>query len=226
MQAYQTQLSVLPPGTLRGSQANVSSSGTAGPGGIYRRQTFVVALWPYLDLTRLAVGYNFDYSFYATINQSSVMSQEPVYFCPSDRTALWTADPYTRSRGNYVVSWGNGSYWQTESNYQPSPFGPNRFTDPASITDGLSTTMLMSEVLQPLHDSDFDFRADIINDDLACAVFLHVQHAQRRHRFDGVRQRHPAEPLPAGRHDLHVSPQQPYGRRERIAGRRRGAFHR
>ena len=165
MQNYLSALRAFPAGTPRGPQATVSSTGANGPNGIYRRQTFVVSLWPQLEEQELYDMFNFSFSFYAPINQPAVMVQVPLYFCPSNRTGYWKGDVYTRSRGNYVVNWGNGSYWQTEANYKVSPFGPNRFTTPRMITDGLANTMFMSEVVQAINDTDFDFRGDFINDD-------------------------------------------------------------
>ncbi len=172
MQNYLSALRAFPAGTLRGPQATVSSTGANGPNGIYRRQTFVVSLWPQLEEQELYDMYNFSYSFYAPINQPAVMVQVPLYFCPSNRTGFWKGDVYTRSRGNYVLNWGQGSYWQTEANYKASPFGPNRFTSPRQITDGLANTMFLSEVVQCLNDTDFDFRGDFINDDLSCAQYM------------------------------------------------------
>jgi prepilin-type processing-associated H-X9-DG protein len=44
-----------------------------------------------------------------------------------------------------------------------------RFSD---ITDGLSNTMLMSEVIQAANDTDYDIRGDILNDDRPCTQFM------------------------------------------------------
>jgi prepilin-type N-terminal cleavage/methylation domain-containing protein len=156
MQNYVSALRAFPAGTLRGPSATVSSTGANGPNGIYRRQTFVISLWPQLEEQELYNMFNFSYSFYAPINQPAVIVQVPLYFCPSNRTGFWKGDVYTRSRGNYVVNWGNGSYWQT---------------NPRTITDGLANTMFMAEVIQANTDTDFDFRGDFINDDLSCAQY-------------------------------------------------------
>ncbi|MCA9270188.1 MAG: DUF1559 domain-containing protein, partial [Planctomycetales bacterium] len=59
-------------------------------------------------------------------------------------------------------------------NYKPSPFGPNRTSGVMEIRDGMSNTMLMSEILQATNDAHFDFRGDILNDDIACAQFMTV----------------------------------------------------
>jgi prepilin-type N-terminal cleavage/methylation domain-containing protein len=171
---YETSFGVFPAGILHGAQANVSSTGSAGPGGIYRRSTYVVALWPFLDAGNMANNYDYNYSFYAPVNQATVMTQMSFYFCPDDRMGYWKGDPYTRSRGNYVACWGNGNWSQTGSGYLPSIFGLNRWTKSSQVTDGLSNTMLMSEIMESTADTDFDFRGDIINDDVGCAEYMTV----------------------------------------------------
>jgi hypothetical protein len=44
----------------------------------------------------------------------------------------------------------------------------------SDITDGLSTTMLLGEILQADGDTDFDFRGDVHNNDLGAAQFMTV----------------------------------------------------
>ncbi len=174
MYSYESSYGMFPAGILHGVQANTNSTGVAGPNGIYRRSTYVVALWPYLNAQNMATLYNYNYSFYAPINQTVVMTQLPFYFCPDDRMGYWKGDQYTRSRGNYVACWGNGNWAQSNSGYLPSIFGPNRWTKAANVTDGLSNTMFMSEVMQCQTDTDFDFRGDFINDDVGCAEYMTV----------------------------------------------------
>jgi len=171
---YATANKVFPAGVIRGASATTSSDGSAGPNGINRRQTFVPSLWPQLEQQALADKYNFNYSFYAPVNKISVEAQPSFYFCPSDRTGYWKGDIYTRSRGNYVLNWGNGPYQQNNSGYLLSAFGANRWTSHADIRDGLSQTVFMAEVIQSSVDTDFDFRGDFINDDISCAQFMTV----------------------------------------------------
>ena len=86
----------------------------------------------------------------------------PIYYCPSDRTgALWQGDPYWRSRGSYVVSWGpqavpynSGDPTQTLGlgtgifGYVDGVSGSNpRNPRLADITDGTSNTLLLSGTL-------------------------------------------------------------------------------
>ena len=52
------------------------------------------------------------------------------------------------------------------------PFSANRHWQAAMITDGLSNTMFMGEVIQALNDTDFDMRGDFFNDDIGAAQFM------------------------------------------------------
>jgi prepilin-type N-terminal cleavage/methylation domain-containing protein/prepilin-type processing-associated H-X9-DG protein len=143
-------------------------------------------LWPFIEQQPLYDRYDFNLPFHhpydqgpGTGNEPVVMVQVPLYFCPSDRQGMWVppADSHSRSRGNYVLNWGAADFCQDLAafpNYQPSPFGPNRSARFAEIIDGLSNTMFMSEVLQSRKDGDFDFRGDILNDDVTCAQYMTI----------------------------------------------------
>ena len=98
--------------------------------------------------------------------------------CPTDRQGFWKAgEPdgtlYSRSRGNYVIDWGYADFTQTQpTGYKAGPFGPNIYTRVADVRDGLSNTMFMSEVIQAVNDTDYDFRGDFFNDDTGAAEFM------------------------------------------------------
>ena len=167
MTSYENTHTFYPFGTIRHTD---SSSTATAP---FRRQTHAVSLWPYLELQSLYDRYNFNLSFYNAANLPILQVPVPFYHCPSDRPGVWTADLYTRSRGNYVTNWGYADYNQTKpTDRKPGPFGPNRQTSAAEITNGLSNTMLMGEVVQAVKDSLFDFRGDFFNDDLGAAQFM------------------------------------------------------
>jgi prepilin-type processing-associated H-X9-DG protein len=95
------------------------------------------------------------------------------YRCPSDG---WGTDQnqtyYARTRGNYVVNWGNVYYDHAPPLTGMAPFAHlngNRST-PAitalvNITDGTSNTLMMSECLMANDPFDSDWRGDIHNDD-------------------------------------------------------------
>ena len=98
----------------------------------------------------------------------------PLYYCPSDRVGKWTADSYdVRSRGNYVLNWGYCDFYQKQpAGFKVGPFGPNKSWLAAQISDGLSNTMFMGEIIQAVNDSDWDFRGDIFNADCGAAEFM------------------------------------------------------
>jgi prepilin-type N-terminal cleavage/methylation domain-containing protein/prepilin-type processing-associated H-X9-DG protein len=145
------------------------------------RQSWVSQLWPYFELGNLAGQYDYKKGFHEPPNivQNSfngvLCARIPLYYCPSDRVnAMWQGDPHFRARGNYVVNWGPITVPFTPPGPPPAiaPFG---YTDHASInkprqtrfseiTDGLSNTLLMSEITSPKTDGSRDQRGDINND--------------------------------------------------------------
>jgi prepilin-type processing-associated H-X9-DG protein len=102
----------------------------------------------------------------------------PLYYCPSDQGANLddTANnTYCRCRGNYVVCFGQ--FYQDWQAAPPNPsalamFGEHngnrstpQITRIALITDGTSSTLMLSEYLMPSSHDDNDWRGDIHNDD-------------------------------------------------------------
>ncbi len=166
---------------------NSRQGGTSSCGSVVgQRVSWPPFLWPYIEQQNLTDKYDFNLPFHhpygqpqGTGNEPWVKIQVPAYFCPSDRKGMWIspADDHNRSRGNYVLNWGAADFCQnttTYPNYKPSPFGPNRSATVQEVRDGMSNTMLMSELLQSTVDADFDFRGDILNDDISCAQFMTI----------------------------------------------------
>jgi prepilin-type N-terminal cleavage/methylation domain-containing protein/prepilin-type processing-associated H-X9-DG protein len=124
----------------------------------------------------------------------------PIYYCPSDRPgALWKGDKYWRARGNYAINWGNFKVPHDKSVAQEeatgkaialAPFGwkdlgwigitpadvrrTPRLTKLSEFADGTSNTMLLSEVVFPNADEDFDIRGDVLNDDIPCTQYMTI----------------------------------------------------
>ncbi len=106
-------------------------------------------------------GFN---SVLGMISNSTVSSARVnVFQCPSDSPQMFqiptayaggALSSFTFTKGNYAVCWGNTNWGQSYSSVPPgatylqSAFGHNGTISFASVTDGLSTTMFMSEVLQ------------------------------------------------------------------------------
>ena len=110
------------------------------------------------------------------VNSTVFTSKIASFQCPSDNqnafafSALSAATggtvpafPYSATKGNYGINWGNTDYGQWAAGafntyYKASPFGINSTaTGPqlvkiASVTDGLSNTQFMGELLQGASD--------------------------------------------------------------------------
>jgi prepilin-type processing-associated H-X9-DG protein len=145
------------------------------------RQSWVMYLWPFIEQDNLSRQINVNtQQFYlppATIgNTLSGLcgAKVPLYYCPSDVGSDLNSPAayYQRRRGNYVVNWGNAKYDSPPPTNGNAPFyhvNGNRSTpgvvNIASITDGTSNTLLMSETLKAWSPDDNDWRGDIQNDD-------------------------------------------------------------
>jgi prepilin-type N-terminal cleavage/methylation domain-containing protein/prepilin-type processing-associated H-X9-DG protein len=157
------------------------------------RRVWVVLVWPYVEQGSMYIRFDQSVGFwqppntYIDTTDGICAKPVPIYYCPSDRPgALWQGDPWWRARGNYVINWGNMAvpYNSNDPVQNPArgiaPFGytdfgsrdkprTTRFSD---ITDGLSNTLLMSEVIQAANDTDYDIRGDMLNDDRPCTQFM------------------------------------------------------
>jgi prepilin-type N-terminal cleavage/methylation domain-containing protein/prepilin-type processing-associated H-X9-DG protein len=150
------------------------------------RQTWVMYVWAYVEQNALASRNDLNQHFYnppGTIQYTlnGLCGQHvPIYLCPSDTGLIdQNVGQYQRTRGNYMVNWGNALYDDTRTSSQATAvaqnFGPfyhvggkrstpgtTRMTD---ITDGTSNTLMLSESLIAKVASDNDWRGDIHNDD-------------------------------------------------------------
>jgi prepilin-type N-terminal cleavage/methylation domain-containing protein/prepilin-type processing-associated H-X9-DG protein len=158
-------------------QLSIGATGT-------QRHTWVVHMWPFIEQQNLAMAYGDPTvqpfytppaTVYNTLN-GPTGAIVPQYRCPSD-IGVDLDDPsqqYCRRRGNYVVNWGNAYYATAgvfagtsgvapfaELNGNPSTPQITRLTD---ITDGTSSTLMMSECLMARSHDDNDWRGDIQND--------------------------------------------------------------
>jgi prepilin-type N-terminal cleavage/methylation domain-containing protein/prepilin-type processing-associated H-X9-DG protein len=144
------------------------------------RQAWPMYLWAYIEQDNLTRKNDLTQPFYnppGTIGntlQGLCGAKLSLYYCPSDVGADLdsSAAYYQRRRGNYVVNWGNAMYDTPPPTNGNAPFyhiNGNRSTPGivtiASITDGTSNTLLMSETLKAWSHDDNDWRGDIQNDD-------------------------------------------------------------
>lgn len=147
-------------------------------GDALKRQTWVMYLWRYVEQNPLAELANFEEHFYlppntvdGTMNGAHGQGVA-IYRCPSDFGVDQTVGTYQRTRGNYVVNWGNSWYGENPQPVAAAPFAHlnGDRTNPmkvkmASIIDGTSNTLLLSEYLIAKSPEDNDWRGDIHNDD-------------------------------------------------------------
>ena len=154
--------------------------------GALKRQTWVMYLWPYVEQNAMAQQNNLNEHFYlppATIGNTLnglCGAWVPIYLCPSDNgTVDQSTGFYQRTRGNYMVNWGNALYDDRRTTSAGTAVGQNfgpfhhiggRRNTPGvvrmtGITDGTSNTLMMSESLLAKIASDNDWRGDIHNDD-------------------------------------------------------------
>jgi prepilin-type N-terminal cleavage/methylation domain-containing protein/prepilin-type processing-associated H-X9-DG protein len=129
------------------------------------------------------------------VNSTVFTTKVPSFQCPSDNeqvlsfAALSAASgglvppyPWSFTKGNYGVNWGNADYGQgagggffTRNLYLQSPFGINASaTGPAtiriaSVTDGTSNTHFVSEILQGASD---DIRGTVWNDHAGAGSYM------------------------------------------------------
>jgi prepilin-type N-terminal cleavage/methylation domain-containing protein len=157
------------------------------------RRVWVLFTWPYVEDQTHAQAYDQKVSFWQPPNTITGTTNGiyakpvPIYFCPSDRPgALWRGDIYWRSRGNYVINWGNMMvpYDPSDTSQSPTlglaPFGYKdhvnrempRISSFKDFTDGTSHTMLLSEVVMAANDDDMDIRGDMLNDDRPCTMYM------------------------------------------------------
>jgi hypothetical protein len=127
-----------------------------------------MSVFPYVEQDNAYDFYDQSQSFWQSPNtvygatNGVLNNQASIYFCPSNRKGYWRGDGYWRSRGNYVVNFGNT--WDA-GGAASAPFAFNANFRFADISDGLSNTLLMSEVIMAFQDEYWDCRGDFHNDD-------------------------------------------------------------
>jgi prepilin-type N-terminal cleavage/methylation domain-containing protein/prepilin-type processing-associated H-X9-DG protein len=161
---------VLPYGSL-------SNAGTGTDENLIR-QSYVPALWPFIEETQIRQLFNPKKNIFSAPNDKARNVHVAMYYCPSDRgKSLFNVPGHPlRVRGNYILNFGNTNFNGTNVSdlsgttvHKPGPFGDSPVigklppVKTKKITDGLSKTMFMSEYLLALKDTDLDIRGDFLN---------------------------------------------------------------
>jgi len=148
------------------------------------RQPWSMRILPYLEQGALSNALNMANSahFYLPQQSTVVAATISVYLCPSDPNGgntITQSNQPTRRKGNYAANWGNSHHDQGNPNPFAGPNGTvvpirgafrvNTATVPAygarDFTDGLSGTMMLSEIIDALSTSTLiDVRGDTWSD--------------------------------------------------------------
>jgi prepilin-type N-terminal cleavage/methylation domain-containing protein/prepilin-type processing-associated H-X9-DG protein len=140
------------------------------------RRSFVVDLWPFIEQRNLFDQWDFSRQVWQAPNGGlstppGVCSQPlPLYYCPSDRPSTIYRDQHVSlARGNYSLNYGNQTYGFISTTHGATapavraPFVILTYDNSNAVAwrptfsnfrDGLSSTLLMSEVLLGRQDSN------------------------------------------------------------------------
>jgi prepilin-type N-terminal cleavage/methylation domain-containing protein/prepilin-type processing-associated H-X9-DG protein len=169
-----------------GSQGRDSSTPNWDYTGAKPRVPFIARLMAYIEQTGVASRYDITRNFNVAPNTSVITYRFPLFDCPSD-TPQPTGHPQTGDlKSNYGINWGSWSFRQQggpTNGVFPLNYGDAKGRAPffldygarlSDITDGTSSTLCMSEVLQTPWGTVsstqvyVDRRGRIWNDDTFC----------------------------------------------------------
>jgi prepilin-type N-terminal cleavage/methylation domain-containing protein/prepilin-type processing-associated H-X9-DG protein len=184
MHNYESTNTTFPIGRMGSGYSYPSVGDTSGS---LNRRTWLLSILPFVEQGAIFQATNFSRPFYDISNTTTRMTSVASFHCPSDpftNTISQANTPYPRRKGNYLVNWGNTTYWQN-GGQDPQPFvGPQdtvvfggapftaNYARPISyFTDGTSNTLLMAEIIVT-QENPTDTRGDFFNDDYGCAMFM------------------------------------------------------
>jgi prepilin-type N-terminal cleavage/methylation domain-containing protein/prepilin-type processing-associated H-X9-DG protein len=197
---YESSNNTIPIGSVFG--VGVYPCKSPGFGGSCQNTPWFVLMLPYIEQgplynafnasvgiegTFLVTGFPLGFVVNSTVHTTKIAS----FQCPSDTpnnfnfaglaaAGILPNYPYSPTKGNYGVNWGNTDYGQIPFGafaavYRQSPFGVSsngsgpQLVRIASVTDGLSNTQLCSEILQGASD---DIRGTIWVDNAGAGSYM------------------------------------------------------
>jgi prepilin-type N-terminal cleavage/methylation domain-containing protein/prepilin-type processing-associated H-X9-DG protein len=188
LQNYESSNNTFPIGTVFG--VGIGPCTTFNLGGNCQKTPWFILMLPFIEQGPLynsfnaSIGTEGPSNLGFVVNSTIVTTKIPSFQCPSDNEQVFSfaalsaasggripAFPWSATKGNYGINWGNTDYGQVPFGkyptlYRQSPFGVNLMgSGPqtvriASVTDGLSNTQFVSEILQGAFD---DIRGTIWN---------------------------------------------------------------
>jgi prepilin-type N-terminal cleavage/methylation domain-containing protein len=166
---FETAKGGLPPMALNWTAADMTARYGPPPnnfGGWYDDHGWYIPLMPYIEQGQFATLVNPKVAFSHANNRQGRMAMIPMHACPSDIGLQRNEFPpnpnwmtWARVRSNYVVNAGNTTYGQNTLNkacpgadaapalcqWKGAPFIPREPNRLATISDGTSNTLMMSE---------------------------------------------------------------------------------
>ena len=156
--------------------------------GIGIRCTWMPRMYAFIEQMPLANQYDFSKHFYqypnnqegANANRNPLACESAKFdllYCPSDKpnNEIVRSQTYGRSRCNYVGCYGYRAYYHGDeipeqhkalyTTFDGACFYLSKFVTLGNITDGMSNTLLFSELLLVDSGVDSDKRGDVYNDD-------------------------------------------------------------
>jgi prepilin-type N-terminal cleavage/methylation domain-containing protein/prepilin-type processing-associated H-X9-DG protein len=190
MHNYHSAVGSFPIGTMGIRSFNGYTLGTT----TNNRRTWAFMILPYLEQGPLFQSINFSLPWNppnGAANHTILLTVVAGYLCPSDPNNREIVDG--RHMGNYMVNWGNSTWFQDKNTkYNPfngpfpgagtvmfggAPFAQDQSFGVQDITDGTSNTLLMAEVVMGQADptkgsSGYEHRGDVFNDDYNSSMFM------------------------------------------------------
>ena len=156
--------------------------------GIGLRCTWYPRMYAFIEQAALAQQYDFGKHFYqypnnqeganANRDPKACESAKPdMFYCPSDKPGneIAPAQTYGRARANYVGCYGYRGYYHGDevpsqhqhlyTEFKGAMFYLSKCIGLESVTDGLSNTLMISELLLTDNTEDKDKRGDVYNDE-------------------------------------------------------------
>ncbi|MDO4587292.1 MAG: DUF1559 domain-containing protein [Planctomycetia bacterium] len=159
------------------------------PHGIHMyRNSWVPRIWPFIEQSANYDNFNWIHEIFEGPNNINCLEPVDIYYCPSDKPGKRWKDEQ-RAGGNYMVNFGSDYFWTPylpdgsintrpwrSENFKGAPFSFYTSVKMPEIKDGLSNTLLMSEVRISTklgsEPNGYDLRGDIFNDDDPGAAFM------------------------------------------------------
>lgn len=172
-----------PPGDYSGPWTGGTAGGNSG-----NRHNWVPHLWGYIEEKATASRYDFKNPYHTAPNNTGDAlgpcgKVVPTYYCASDQSPVIQRYGGYIARGNFVANWGPGAFQPNDPlPTARAPFGFTDFLDrnkpryarARDFKDGVSRTMVISEVIMNQDGMHQDTRGDIIGD-LGGSLFMTLQ---------------------------------------------------